>query len=143
MAIVKIEQIYLYTDQAVTPPWPLDENGNPVPPRDAEGNIAIDPPSTIISDDSDSAKAVAWFAEQGITDFTHLNYGNPEGHEDCFAPLNTWPFLGKTEDIAAFPFVYYTEVHDDLPANNMPMVLLYGLDAIQNSNLSDLCQLGK
>lgn len=120
MAIVKIEQIHLYTGQVF----------------DVETKLPV-------VADSDSAKAIAWFAEQGITDFTHLNYGDPTVHADCFAPLNTWSFLGKTEDIAAFPFVYYTEVHDDLPANNMPMVLLYGLDAIQNSNLSDLCQLGK
>ena len=113
MAITKIEQIYLYTDQ--------------VP--DAEN--------------TDSTKAIAWFAEQGITDFVNLNYADASVHQDCFTPLNTWSFIGKTEDIAAFPFVYYTEVHDDLPANSMPMVLLYGLDAIKNSNLSDLCQLGK
>lgn len=120
MAIVKIEQIYLYTDQVF----------------DTETRLPVVP-------DSDSAKAIAWFAEQGITDFVNLNYGDPAAHEDCFAPLNTWSFHGKTEEITAFPFVYYTEVHDDLPANNMPMVLLYGLDAIQNSNLSDLYQLGK
>jgi len=117
MAITKIEQIYLYTDQ--------DYN---VESR---------------SEDTDSAKAIAWFAEQGIADFVNLNYGDASVHQDCFDPLNSWAFIGKTEDIAAFPFVYYTEVHDDLPANSMPMVLLYGLDAIKNSNLSDLCQLGK
>lgn len=120
MAIVKIEQIYLYTDQV------FDTETKTFGPAD-----------------SDSAKALAWFAEQGITDFVNLNYSDPSVHADCFAPLNSWPFIGKTEDISAFPFVYYTEVHDDLPANSMPMVLLCGLDAIQNSNLSDLCQLGK
>lgn len=133
MAIVKIEQIYLYTDQVfptATVPAASDYTGV----EDIEAPAPAD---------SDSAKAIAWFAEQGITDFVNLNYADPASHPDCLAALNTWPFLGKTEDIAAFPFVYYTEVHDDLPANNMPMVLLYGLDAIQNSNLSDLCQLGK
>jgi len=120
MAIVKIEQIYLYTDQAF----------------DTETRLPVAP-------DSDSAKAIAWFAEQGITDFVHLNYPDASAHHESFAPLNSWGFIGKTEDIAAFPFVYYTEVHDDLPANSMPLVLLYGLEAIQNSNLSDLCQLGK
>jgi hypothetical protein len=120
MAITKIEQIYLYTDQV------FDSEARTFGPADG-----------------DSAKALAWFAEQGITDFTNLNYGDASVHADCFAPLNSWYFIGKTEDIAAFPFVYYTEVHDDLPANSMPMVLLYGLDAIKNSNLSDLCQLGK
>lgn len=120
MAITKIEQIYLYTDQVF----------------DAETKLPVDA-------DSDSAKAIAWFAENGITDYVNLNYGDTSTHQDCFTPLNTWAFIGKTEDIAAFPFVYYTEVHDDLPANSMPMVLLYGLDAIQSSNLSDLCQLGK
>jgi hypothetical protein len=135
MAIVKIEQIHLYTDQVFIA-QPESQPPEAVEPITVNASVVADI-------DSDSAKAIAWFAEQGITDFTHLNYGDPAAHADCFAPLNTWPFLGKTEDIAAFPFVYYTEVHDDLPANNMPMVLLYGLDAIQNSNLSDLCQLGK
>jgi hypothetical protein len=39
MAIIKIEQIHLYTDQAVTPPWPRDADGKYI--RDAEGNITI------------------------------------------------------------------------------------------------------
>ena len=133
MAIIKIEQIHLYTDQVfptVTVPA--------APDHIDVADIKVAPPA-----DTDSAKALAWFAEQGITDFVNLNYGDPAAHADCFAPLNTWSFHGKTEEITAFPFVYYTEVHDDLPANNMPIVLLYGLDAIQNSNLSDLCQLGK
>jgi hypothetical protein len=133
MAITKIEQIYLYTDQVF--------EGVTVPtPPDKIDMADIDVPAPA---DNDSAKAIAWLAEHGITDYVNLNYGDPSTHADCFTPLNTWPFIGKTEDIAAFPFVYYTEVHDDLPANSMPMVLLYGLDAIKNSNLSDLYQLGK
>jgi hypothetical protein len=120
MAIIKIEQIYLYTDQV------YDKETGALGPAD-----------------SDSTKAIAWFAEQGITDYVNLNYSNSESHADCLTPLNSWAFIGKTEDITAFPFAYYTEVHDDLPVNNMPTVLLYGLDAIQNSNLSDLYQLGK
>jgi hypothetical protein len=133
MAITKIEQIYLYTDLPPNPPLaaPPSEGGDVV-----EAEAAV-------TNDSDSAKAIAWFAEQGITDYVNLNYSDPSVSANCFEPLNSWTFIGKTEDIAAFPFVYYTEVHDDLPANSMPMVLLYGLDAIRNSNLSDLCQLGK
>jgi len=120
MAITKIEQIYLYTDQVYDPET-----------------------RTLVSTDTDSARAIAWFAAQGITDYINLNYGDATTHQDCFNPLNTWAFIGKEQDIAAFPFVYYTEVHDDLPANSMPMVLLYGLAAIENSNLSELYQLGR
>ena len=133
MAIVKIEQIYLYTDQAPKP--------RPTTPP-PEGGEVVEAEAPV-PDDSDSAKAIAWFAEQGITDYVNLNYSDPSVSAKCFEPLNSWTFIGKTEDIAAFPFVYYTEVHDDLPANSMPVVLLYGLDAIKNSNLSDLYQLGK
>jgi hypothetical protein len=120
MAITKIEQIYLYTDQVF----------------DVETG-------TFGPEDSDSTKAIAWFAEQGITDYVNLNYPDTSAHPDCFTPLNSWAFIGKPDDIAAFPFAYYTEVHDDLPANSMPMVFLYGFDEIKNSNLSDLYQLGK
>lgn len=133
MAIVRIEQIYLYTDQVF--------NSERVDPAPGSGDPVTASPPVVA--ESDSAKAIAWFAEQGITDYVNLNYGDPASHADCFAPLNSWEFIGKKQDIASFPFVYYTEVHDDRPVNAMPMVLLYGLDEIKNSNLSALYQLGK
>jgi hypothetical protein len=119
MSLIRIEQIYLYTDQA------YDEDG-------------LTDPNT------DSAKAIQWLQDNSIIDYTHLNYADPQYHPDCFAPLNTWYFSNRpNHTLTAFPFLYYTEVHDNLPVNQMPMVLLDGLDEIKNSNLAELYQLGK
>lgn len=131
MAIVRIEQIYLYTDQRF----------EPIIERAVDGSIVSVSHST--DPDTDSAKAIQWLADNGITDYINLNYGDPEVHQACFDPLNTWQFVNKTANISSFPFMYYTEVHDDLPANQMPLVLLYGLEEIQNSNLAELYSLGK
>ena len=125
MAITKIEQIYLYTDQQFII------------------NTAEDGTVTYTTDQTtDSAKAIAWFAANGITNYVNLNYPDPTVHQDCFNPLNTWVFSNTTQTFADFPFAYYTEVHDDLPVNQMPMVLLYGLSAIENSTLAELYKLG-
>lgn len=131
MAITKIEQIYLHTDMTF----------ESVPVQREDGSMAVELQCT--NPDSDSAKALTWFKENGITDFANLNYGDPATHADCLGPLNTWNFVGKSQEIQQFPFVYYTEVHDDLPVSHMPVVLLYGLDEIVNSNLVELYQLGK
>jgi hypothetical protein len=119
MSIIRIEQIYLYTDQT------YNEQG------------LVDP-------NTDSAKAIQWLADNDITDYVNLNYGDPAFHPDCFAPLNSWYFENcGNHTFTGFPFLYYTEVHDDKPVNQMPMILLYGLDEIKNSTLSELYQLGK
>ena len=119
MSIVRIEQIYLNTDQT------YDEEG-------------------LTDLTTDSAKAIQWLAENGITDYVNLNYADPSVHADCFAPLNTWYFENcGNHTFTAFPFLYYTEVHDDRPVNQMPIILHYGLDEIKNSNLIELYQLGR
>ena len=108
MSIIKIEKIYLYTDQT-----------------------------------DDSANALSWFAENEITDFVNLNYPDPTTHQNCFNPLNTWTFADGLHTFTAFPFVHYTEVHDDLPEYNMPVVLLKDLSSITSSNLAELYKLGR
>ena len=126
MAIIKIEQIYLYTNQQFT--LTIADDGTGIETTDQT---------------TDSAKALALFAANGITNFVSLNYPDTAGHQDCFSPLNTWVFSNTTDTISSFPFAYYTEVHDDLPVNQMPMVLLNGLQAIENSNIAELYKLGQ
>lgn len=119
MSIIRIEQIYLNTD--IT----YDEKGVP--------DLS-----------TDSGQAIKWLADNGVTDYVNLNYGDPAVHQDCFTPLNTWYFENcGHHTFTEFPFLYYTEVHDDRPVNQMPMILLYGLDEIKNSTLAELYQLGK
>ena len=132
MSIVRIEQIYLNTDQTFTQETFTD------PDTDKEATRWVTDPNT------DSAKAIQWLADNGITDYVNLNYANSAVHQDCFTPLNTWYFSNhENHTFTAFPFLYYIEVHDDKPANQMPMILHYGLDEIENSNLAELYQLGK
>jgi hypothetical protein len=88
---------------------------------------------------ADCAAAKAWLIANGIT-FADMWYGDPAQHEDCMSPLRGW-FPGET--ITAFPFVIYTEVHDDLPPSQFPRFLIYGRAAIEASNLADLFLLGR
>ena len=132
MSIVRIEQIYLNTDQTFTQETFTD------PDTGKEGFRWVTDPNT------DSAKAIQWLADNGITDYTNLNYADPTVHQDCFTPLNYWNFANReNHTFKAFQILYYIEVHDDKPANQMPMILHYGLDEIENSNLAELYQLGR
>jgi hypothetical protein len=114
MAITKIDSIYLYTNLT----WAEDEV-------------------------SDSVEAKKYLEDNGVQ-FIHLNYADPVQHEAALAPLRTWLFAdGQHEEITEFPLVIYSEVHDDLETAFYPKVLLYGLDAIKDSTLTDLYQLGR
>jgi len=125
MSIVRIDQTF--TQETFTDP----DTGK-------QGFRWVTDPNT------DSAKAIQWLADNGITDYTNLNYADPTVHQDCFTPLNSWNFANReNHTFTAFPFLYYIEVHDDKPANQMPMILHYGLDEIENSNLAELYQLGR
>jgi hypothetical protein len=113
MAITKIDDIYLYTD------------------------LSWDP-----SEVSESVDAKAFLDACGLT-YIHLNYADPEQHPFVFDPLSSWSFSDGSHKIETFPFVIYTEIHDDLSPAKYPKVLLYGLDEIENSNLTELYQLGR
>ena len=114
MAITKIDSIYLYTNLT----W-------------AEGET------------SDSVEARKYLDDNGVQ-YIHLNYADPAQHEAALAPLRTWMFSdGLHTEITDFPFIIYSEVHDDMDSSMYPKVLIYGLDAIKQSNLTDLYQLGR
>lgn len=113
MAITKIDAIYLHTDMQ----W-------------VEG------------EDTDSTKARAFLDTNGV-EYILLNYADASQHEAAIAPLRNWQFVDGIHDVQDFPFVIYTEVHDDKPLVEWPKVLLYGLDAITTSNIADLFKLGR
>lgn len=113
MAITKIDAIYLHTDMT----W-------------AEG------------EDTDSTKARNYLDAEGV-EYILLNYADPAQHEDATSPLRTWEFVDGYHDVRAFPFVIYTEVHDDRSMVNWPKVMIYGLNDIIQSNISDLYKLGR
>lgn len=86
------------------------------------------------------------FMDLNVPGHTLLNYTDPDLLEAAMEPLRTWSFAnygGETVDIDTFPFVIYTEVHDDMSPSQYPRVLLYGYDAVTSSNIIELYQLGR
>jgi hypothetical protein len=51
--------------------------------------------------------------------------------------------VGMPDSLDEFPFVVYTEVHDDIDTEFQPKVIIYGLDAIKQSNIATLYKLGR
>jgi hypothetical protein len=113
MAIIKIDDIYLYTD--------IQEENN---------------------EQTESVNARAFMDSLGIN-YTNLNYSDTFQHDLNFIALSTWIFIDGQYEIKSFPFVIYTEIHDDLSPANYPKVLLYGLNEINDSNLLELYTLGR
>ena len=113
MSIQKIDDVYLYTDLALEP----DEK-------------------------SASFEAKAYMDSLNIN-YIHMNYYHPDQHEPALSPLRTWQFSRGQHDLPCFPFVIYTEIHDDLSPAFYPRVLLFGMDEIRNSNLVEIYQLGR
>lgn len=102
MAIVKIEEVYLYDTQC--------------------GDNAVE-----------NLEAAAFMDHSGI-EYTRLWYNDPSQHEAVLSSVNSWvtsPMSGSMPPITGFPFLVYTEVHDDRPARSSPVKYLQGLDAIK------------
>ena len=87
-----------------------------------------------------SYQAKKWLDAQNIK-YEFMHYGAEDEHQMLFDSLNTW--WPDKHVFTDFPFVIYTEVHDDLSPRNYPKVCLMGLDNIVNSNLVDLYKLGR
>lgn len=81
--------------------------------------------------------------ENGVV-YEHMNYGGDSDFPGSLPALSTWTFAGDRQiTFETYPFVIYTEVHDDLSPSQYPKVLLYGNDEIINSNIAELYQLGR
>ena len=89
---------------------------------------------------ADCYAAKKWLDEQNIT-YTLMNYADDSQHNDLFNALNTW--WPNQHTFTDFPFVIYTEIHDDLSPKNYPKVCIQGLADIQASNLPQLWKLGR
>ena len=101
MAVVKIEEVYLYTSEASA---------------NAAENI--------------QAKA---FMDHSTIPFTNLFYNDQTQLEEVLSSINTWwtrPDI-NLPPITEFPFITYTEVHDDIPARFSPVKYLAGIEAIK------------
>lgn len=85
-----------------------------------------------------STAAKEWLETNGVA-FTHLHYADKDAHKEIFSAVMTW--WQNKYVINAFPFLIYTEVHDDIEEALSPRVLLQGLGAIKNSNLLELLAL--
>lgn len=100
MAVVKLEEIYLYTS-------------------DMADNAA------------DQIAAQSFMDHSGIP-YTRLMYSSQEQHESVLVIVNTWlsPNSGLPP-VTDYPFLVYTEVHDDIPARQSPVKYLQGVEAIK------------
>jgi len=92
------------------------------------------------------------FFEENDVPVVLMNYHGSEAIlEAALEPLRTWRFANKvtdtnkygTFDFQEFPFLIYTEVHDDLSPSQYPKIVLYGYDEIVDSNILELYQLGR
>lgn len=101
MAIVRIEEVYLYATQY--------------------GDNAVE-----------NIEASAFMDHSGI-EYTRLWYNDPAQHPDVLSSITSWvtsPGSG-CEPVTKFPFLVYTEVHDDRPARSSPIKRLQGIDEIK------------
>jgi hypothetical protein len=112
MSLSKIDQIYLYTY---------------IKHQDNE------------TSDSVSAKKIL---DDNCVQYVWLNYADDSQHPSVFSALNTWTFIDGMHVFEEFPFIHYREVHDDLPEGTWPLVSLLGLQAIEDSNIVELFNLG-
>jgi hypothetical protein len=103
MAIKKIEEVYLYYTDL---PGMVEKNFNAA--------IALD---------------------KANISFQRMQYGIGADLDELLKALNTWwkqPYVTLPPlSIDSFPFIVYTEVHDDIPARLSPVKFVEGLDAIK------------
>lgn len=89
---------------------------------------------------SDCFDAKTWLDENNIT-YQFMYYGNPDEYQRLFdSASENW---SQQTPLSAFPFLIYTEIHDDLSPSRYPQVCLRSLDEIKNSNLELLYKLGR
>jgi hypothetical protein len=101
MAVQKIEEVYLYT-------------------------------TSVAYDQAEMIQVKAFMDNTGI-DYVHLNYSDAEQLEQVFGSLNTWwtrPDI-NLPPLTKFPFLLYTEVHDNIPARGSPVKYKEGFEDIQ------------
>lgn len=84
-------------------------------------------------------KAKKFLDDNGIP-HTNLNYSDPSQHAELLSNVSSWWNGALT--VTGFPFVHYTEIHEELDPSEYPVDILRGLTEIRNSNIADLHALG-
>lgn len=102
MAVVKIEEVTLYV-------------------------------ATPVSNVTENLEAVGFMDHSGIP-YVKLQYNDASQLPDVLTGVNTW---WTRPDVAlppleGFPFLVFTEVHDNIPARYSPVKYVAGLDAIKS-----------
>lgn len=113
MSIVKIDDLYLY--------------------------------SSFAKDVVASFQAKKYLEENGLIenrDYVHLIYNNSEDHDMIFSNLGTWDFVDGRHAFSSFPFLIYTEIHDDLKPSQFPKIVRKGVDEIK-AGIAELFKLGR
>jgi hypothetical protein len=101
MAIQKLEEIYLYVSEVAENP-------------------------------AENIQAHAFMDHSGLP-YTRLFYNDASQHPEVLSAVNSWFTAPQNQlpPVTKFPFLVYTEVHDDIPARSSPVRYLEGIDAIK------------
>jgi hypothetical protein len=91
---------------------------------------------------ADCYHAKKYLEDAGVGHVPYM-YSDESQHADNFAAISSWKLAGAPAEVDKFPFVIYTEVHDDLPPSQYPKKMLYGLEDIKASNIAELYQVGR
>lgn len=87
--------------------------------------------------------AAKTFLESVQVKYTPYMYTDPAQHAANFEAISSWKLEGAPEVLDKFPFVIYTEIHDDLEPSQYPRKCIYGLDAIKSSGIAELYKTGR
>ena len=87
-------------------------------------------------------EAKKFLGDLGVA-FVPYMYADDTAHPGLFEALTSWNMVGSPAQIAKFPFLIYTEIHDDLPPSQFPRVCLYGVAAMMASDIAAKYKLGR
>jgi hypothetical protein len=104
MAVVKIEEVFLYFSD--------------------------------VTDDAAENLSAAAFMDHSEIPYTRLLYNDADQCKEVLDAVNTWwaqerDYAPALPPVTKYPFLVYTEVHDNVPARYSPIRYLEGLEAIK------------
>lgn len=94
------------------------------------------------ADAAECYEAKKFLVDNGIA-FVPYMYGDDSAHAGLFEALTSWNMPGAPAQIAKFPFLTYTEVHDNLPPSQYPRICVYGAAALRNSDIVTKYKIGR
>lgn len=90
----------------------------------------------------DCYAAKKFLDDNGIK-FAPYMYTDESQHQGNFDAISSWKLAGAPEVVDKFPFLIYTEIHDELEPSQYPRKMLYGLEALTGSDIVDLYKIGR